>query len=34
MEDEGINATFDQSNNITIPKYVGTNSPKYMKNVE
>ena len=33
MEDEGIIATFEQSNNITIPKYVGINSPKFMHNV-
>lgn len=34
MEDEGIIATFDSSNNITIPKYAGVNSPKYMINAE
>ncbi len=34
MEDEGIIATFDSSNNITIPKYTGVNSPKYMINAE
>lgn len=34
MEDDGIIAQFEQSDNITIPKYVGTTSPKYMKNVK
>lgn len=34
MEDEGITADFKKSNNITVPKYTGVNSPKYMKNVE
>ncbi len=34
MEDEGIIATFEQSNNVTIPKYSGINSPKFMQNAE
>lgn len=34
MEDEGIIATLEKSNNITIPKYTGTNSTKYMKTVK
>lgn len=34
MEDQGIVATFDESNNVTIEKYTGVNSPKYMKNAE
>lgn len=34
MEDKGIIATLDESNNLTIPKYTGVNTPKYMKNVE
>ncbi len=31
MEDQGINATFDESNNLKIEKYTGVNSPKYIK---
>ncbi len=34
LEDEGIKAKFEKSNNITVPKYTGVNNPKYMKNVE
>lgn len=34
MEDKGIKAKFEKSNNVTVPKYAGINSPKYMKNVE
>lgn len=34
LEDKGIKATFEKSNNITVPKYTGVNSPKYMKNVK
>lgn len=34
MEDEGIIATLEQSNNVTIPKYTGVNSPKYMHSIE
>ena len=34
MEDEGIKAKLEQSDDIVIPKYSGTNTPKYMKNVE
>lgn len=34
MEDEGIIATFERSNNVTVAKYSGSNNPKYMRNVE
>ena len=34
MEDEGIEAHLERSNNVTIAKYTGTNNPKYMKIVE
>lgn len=33
MEDDGIIATYEQSNNIKIPKYTGANNPKYMKSL-
>lgn len=33
LEDEGINAKFEQSNNVTIAKYSGVNKPKYMRNI-
>ena len=33
MEDEGIIATISKSNNITVAKYTGVISPKYMRNV-
>ena len=34
MEDEGIIARFDQSENVTVPKFNGVNNPKYMKNAQ
>ena len=34
MEDQGIIATYEESNSITVEKYSGVNSPKYMKNAE
>ena len=34
MEDRGIVATYEESNNVQIPKYSGVNTPKYMQNVK
>lgn len=34
MEDEGIKATIVKSNNVTVAKYTGVNSPKYIKTAD
>ena len=34
MEDEGIIATLEESNNVLITKYTGVNTPKYMQTVK
>ncbi len=33
MEDRKIIATLEKSNNVTIPKYTGVTTLKYIKNV-